>query len=69
MTEAAKLIMKLEALGLTQLDIAAKTGLSQSTLSEIRSGHIKSPSYDTWRALDKLHARQRRLKRKTKAAA
>jgi len=50
----AKLIEKIKASGLTQYDVAKRTGLSKSTISKLASGDSQQPLYDTIQRLEAL---------------
>lgn len=53
-------------LGLTQVQIAARIGCSQVTVSELENGKTRTPGYDIGSALMALH---KKAKRKTPAEA
>lgn len=36
-----------ESLGMTQVELAEKSGITQATISDIERGKVKSPSIDT----------------------
>ncbi|MDR5821967.1 helix-turn-helix domain-containing protein [Caballeronia sp. LZ043] len=68
------LIAEMMALGLTQTEIARRTGLSQSTVSQQMTGRRgKRPGHDTVDAIKKLHSSviraARRRQRETAEAA
>lgn len=50
------LLADLKSRGWTQVQIAARVGVSQSTISELSRGEVKDPSYGLGRALEDLHA-------------
>ena len=47
-------------LGLTQVQIAAKVGCSQASISELESGKAKTPGFDLGAALVVLHKKAKR---------
>lgn len=53
-----------DASGLTQAQIAAHTGLAQSSLSELLSGSTKEPRFSTGQKLVAMHRRYTRKSRK-----
>lgn len=54
-----KLIKDLTSAGLTQVRIAELCDVAQSTISDLGSGKIKSPSYALGVRLIELHRQQR----------
>jgi len=61
-----KLIQELIAAGMTQVQIAAECGVSQSSVSDLFRGASKSPSYDFGKKLEAL-AEARRLSKEAEA--
>lgn len=49
-----QLLARLTAAGLTQIVIADRCGVAQSTISALVRGETKSPSYELGKALEKL---------------
>lgn len=50
-----KLLTDLKAAGMTQVQIAAECGVTQTSVSELFRGEIKNPSYDFGARLTALH--------------
>ena len=51
-----KLLADLATAGMTQTEIAAECGVSQSTISDLSRGEIKAPSFELGSKLVALHA-------------
>ena len=49
-----ELIKQLQARGLTQVELARRCGVAQSTVSDLAGGRTKSPSFELGAALVKL---------------
>ena len=70
--EARDYIEALIAMGLTQVEIAARTGIPQPTISKVARGDVADVLSRNYRKLQGLHAEVLSLSRKsahTKAAA
>jgi transcriptional regulator with XRE-family HTH domain len=50
-----KIILELRETGLKQVDITEQTGISKATLSELRHGKTKEPSWSIGDKLLQLH--------------
>jgi len=54
---AAEMLKKLKALGLTEMRIAEELGICQSAVNKIKNGVIKNPSYATVCGVNMLYHR------------
>lgn len=57
MKSAKQLVDELSEAGLTQSDIAAKTGLTQATISRMKAG-VSEGRLSNWQRLNDLHHAQ-----------
>ena len=53
------LIVEIRAAGLTQMQIAARSGCSQSAISQLEAGNILNPGWVVGQALTALHTELR----------
>lgn len=54
--EAKDYVLAIRAFGLTQTEVAEKTGIPQPTLSKIERGDVKDVMSKNYRALQALHS-------------
>lgn len=59
MSTPQELVQRLIESGLTQMDIARHTGMSQSTISRLRSGKTQDTTVHNWQRLCALYEKQR----------
>ena len=63
-----KLIADLQALGITQVQMAERCNCAQTTISDIRNGRIENPRYEIGAALVSMLTKQSKAKTPTKEA-
>lgn len=54
--DAKDFLRGIRAAGLTQVEVAERTGITQSTISKIERGEVKDVMSKNYRALQALHA-------------
>lgn len=64
MSETSELILKLRALGMSQSEIARRTGIPQPRISRWESGDVSTGADDALKLLRLFHTQARKAKRK-----
>lgn len=69
MSETSELILKLRGLGMSQSEIARRTGIPQPRISRWEGGDVSTGADDALKLLRLFHTQSRKAKRKQPAEA